>query len=183
MRIERLQINHLNNPIGFELKKPVFSWLVTGANGTRAEASRIVVRQGEQILQDTGWANLSSLASPLDLALAPRTCYSWTVSVRTDTGEEATSEEGFFETGRMQEAWTGQWIGCDDSEPRHPVFAKAITPSKPVHKARLYICGLGLYEAFWNGEKIGAEYLTPYCTNYDAWVQYQTFRWKRIWRP
>ena len=39
--------------------------------------------------------------------------------------------------------------------------------------ARLYICGLGLYEAYFLGEnkenpkKIGEEYLTPYCNNYE----------------
>ena len=47
--------------------------------------------------------------------------------------------------------------------------------------ARLYICGLGLYEAYFlgenkeNHEKIGDEYLTPYCNNYDQWIQYQTY--------
>ena len=41
--------------------------------------------------------------------------------------------------------------------------------------ARLYICGLGLYEATLNGEKIGNEYLTPYCNNYNRWLQYQTY--------
>lgn len=175
MRIENCRINHLVNPIGFELEKPVFSWVVTGSSGTRAEASRIVVKKGEEIIADTGWAQLSSLAVPLELALAPRTRYTWTVSVRTDAGEEAVSEENFFETGRMQEAWRGQWIGCDDGEARLPIFSKSISPKKAVASARLYICGLGLYKAYWNGEKIGEEYMTPYCTNYDAWVQYQTF--------
>ena len=175
MRIEHCRINHLHNPIGFELDHPVFSWVVCGASGTRAEASRIIVRYGEETVADTGWADLSSLAAAVPLALAPRTRYSWTVSVRTDKGEEATSGENFFETGRMQESWTGRWIGCDDSEERHPIFSKQVAPGKQVRSARLYICGLGLYEAFWNGEKIGAEYLTPYCTNYDAWVQYQTY--------
>ena len=39
----------------------------------------------------------------------------------------------------------------------------------------MYITGLGLYEAMWNGEKIGGELLTPYCNNYNSWVQYQTY--------
>ena len=41
--------------------------------------------------------------------------------------------------------------------------------------ARLYICGLGLYEAYYNGRRIGEEYLTPYSNNYKSWVQYQTY--------
>ena len=75
----------------------------------------------------------------------------------------------------MGEAWQAGWIGCDNEEGRHPVFFKKIIPRKPVRSARLYICGLGLYEAAWNGEKIGEEYLTPYCNDYNTWVQYQTY--------
>lgn len=175
MRIERCKVDHLVNPMGYAMEKPVFSWVVTKSAGTKAEASRLVVKKGAEVLVDTGWTELNSLATPLELPLEPRTRYTWTVAVRTDAGEEAVSRENWFETGRMQEVWTGQWIGCDDAESRLPLFSKAITPAKPVRTARLYICGLGLYEAFWNGGKIGAEYMTPYCTNYDAWVQYQTF--------
>ena len=38
-----------------------------------------------------------------------------------------------------------------------------------------------MYEAYFLGEnkenpkKIGEEYLTPYCNNYDRWIQYQTY--------
>lgn len=54
------------------------------------------------------------------------------------------------------------------------MFCKTL-PCTDVAAARLYICGLSLYEAMLNGEKIGNEYLTPYCSNYDAWLQYQTY--------
>ena len=175
MRITHCQVNHLINPLGYALCKPVFSWVVTDAKGTKAVASRLIIRQGECTVHDSGWAELNSLATHADLSLSPRTRYAWTVSVRTDAGEEATSPENWFETGKMDEKWTGKWIGCDDDEPRHPVFSKRIEPKKSVKSARLYICGLGLYEANWNGKKIGNEYLTPYCTNYNAWAQVQTF--------
>ena len=46
---------------------------------------------------------------------------------------------------------------------------------KEVEKARLYICGLGLYEAYYNGKRIGDEYLTPYSNDYTQWIQYQTY--------
>lgn len=90
--------------------------------------------------------------------------------MRTDGGEEAVSEENWFETGL--DSWQGKWIGCDDREARHPIFTKEITPKEKPASARLYICGLGLYEASWNGEKIGDEYLTPYCNNYHKEKKY-----------
>ena len=183
MKITHCQVNHVVNPIGYRIGRPVFHWVAEDAQGKRTEAARIQVFQKENLnpeassmpVYDTGWTKLDSLAVPADLSLAPRTRYVWTVSVRTDAGEEAVSSENFFETGKMEEPWQAGWIGCDDSEPRHPVFSKKICAPKDIAAARLYITGLGLYEARWNGKRIGAEHLTPYCNDYDSWVQVQTF--------
>ncbi|MBE0600555.1 MAG: family 78 glycoside hydrolase catalytic domain, partial [Firmicutes bacterium] len=56
-----------------------------------------------------------------------------------------------------------------------PVLSREIQAEKPVQAARLYICGLGLYEASLNGEKIGDEYLSPGLCAYDKWLPYQTY--------
>lgn len=157
MNIVSCQVNHLTNPLGYRLDTPVFHWQVEGAVGRRQTAARIIVRRESSPFYDTGWADLDSLAVPLPLELTPRTRYTWTVSVRTDAGEEAVSGENVFETGKMSEPWSARWIGCDDHEPRHPVFRKDILPVEPPVRARLYICGLGLYEAFWDGEKSGGK--------------------------
>lgn len=175
MTITNCKVNHLSNPLGYCLDRTVFSWMVEESRGKQQTAARIVVRQGECAVADTGWTDLDSLAAPVDVALTPRTRYTWTVAVRTDAGEETTSSVNWFETGKMNESWQAQWIGCDDSDPRHPVFSRKITPEKAVTAARLYICGLGLYQCAWNGEKIGQEWLTPYCSNYNRWVQIQTY--------
>ena len=173
MRITSCKINHLKNPLGFAMEKAVFSWTVEESTGKRQAAARIRVCCGKETVADTGWENLDSLATKVAIPWKPRTRYVWTVAVRSDAGEEAVSEENWFETGLN--SWQAAWIGCEDEEPRHPIFSKPIAPKKEVSSARLYICGLGLYEARWNGEKIGEEYLTPYCNNYHRWVQYQTF--------
>lgn len=175
MTITNCKVNHLTNPLGYALKGTTFSWTVEASRGTCQTAARIIVRLGNAVEADTGWESLDSLAAPVELSLRPRTRYTWTVSVRTDAGEEQTSGENWFETGKLDEPWAASWIGCDDSQPRHPVFSRKIIPAKPVAAARLYICGLGLYECAWNGEKVGGEYLTPYCTDYNSWVQYQTY--------
>ena len=77
----------------------------------------------------------------------------------------------------MQQPWKGKWITCKDTQSRHPQFETEIQigQEKQVERARLYICGLGLYEAYYEGEKIGNEYLAPGCNNYNQWVQYQTY--------
>ena len=174
MRIINCKVNHLSNPLGYELGKPLFSW-TTEASGKRAVSSRLTVETKGRTVLDTGWTELDSLCTTPDIRLLPRTVYEWRVSVKTDLGEEASSEINRFETSRLDENWTGKWIGCDDSEPRLPVFAKSFFPAKPVSSARLYICGLGTYEAVINGKRVGDEHMTPYCNNYNAWVQYQTY--------
>ncbi len=175
------KVNHLENPLGFELERLSFSWKVKDAAGSAQKEARLAVAAGEDMHSpclDTGWrADLNALGTAAELPLRPRTRYYWQVSVRSDAGEEASGAVCFFETGKMGEPWQAQWITASAEEKRQPVFCREIAPEagKEVASARLYICGLGLYEARWNGRKIGCEYLTPYCNNYHARIQYQTF--------
>lgn len=132
----------------------------------------------EQLLFDSGWdPEADPLAYPVPLDLSERTRYFWQVQVQSNAGEEAESTVQWFETGKREEPWTGKWITCDSAEKRHPFFEKEICPAegKELKRARLYISGLGLYEAYYNGERMGDEYFTPYCNDYNEWVQYQTY--------
>lgn len=189
MEIYSCKVNHLTNPLGFEMEDTVFSWKVRNAKGKKQSAARIQIALDDaftQIAVDTGFREeLDSLASPVDVELQPYTRYYWKVTVRTDAEkgsaeadggmEEVESEVQWFETAKMEEPWIGKWITCDSVEKRHPYFEKEIMPAKKVRQARFYVCGLGLYEAFYSGKKIGEEYLTPYSNNYNGWVQYQTY--------
>lgn len=187
MKIYSMKVNHLTNPLGFRMPRTVFSWKVKDAEGKKQESARLQVAADEamsEILFDSDFdAEADSLAYPVQLDLKPHTCYYWTVTVRSELGEEATGAVQWFETAKMQEVWTGRWITCDSSEKRHPYFEKDIEIAKPVKRARLYISGLGLYEAFYKVQegdsciekRIGEEYLTPYSNDYNEWVQYQTY--------
>lgn len=175
MKITNCKVNHLSDPLGYHMDSTVFSWTVEDSAGKKQTAARIRVWSGGETLADTGWAALDSLAAFVEVPLKPETRYWWNVSVQTDAGEEESSESHFFETALPEDGWRASWIGANEEEPRHPVFSREIRPEKEVLSARLYICGLGLYEARWNGEKIGGEYLTPYCNNYHSWLQYQTY--------
>ncbi len=188
MQIYDMKVNHLTNPLGFRMVRTVFSWKVREAEGKRQEAARLQIAADEgmgEVLFDSGFDGAAdSLGYPVPLALKPYTRYYWTVTVRSNAGEEAAGEVQWFETAKLQEAWAGRWITCDSSEKRHPYFEKDVKVAKPVKKARLYISGLGLYEAFYQKagegdsgreERIGEEYLTPYSNDYNEWVQYQTY--------
>ena len=183
-KIYAAKTNHITNPLGFYLKPLVFSWKVKGCRGQEQKYARIVISKNKtftDICYDTGETELDSLSTRVEFEIQPYTRYYWKVIVTTDVEEVIESDVQFFETAKMDEPWTGRWITCDSSQERHPIFSKRIRPAKEVKSARLYICGLGLYEAYFlgenkeNPEKIGDEYLTPYCNNYDRWIQYQTY--------
>lgn len=179
MRLYDLKVNHLSLPLGYRMERTVFSWKIDDVIGRREQSARIRVASDEaltDILADTGdCEDADSLGTSVPLLLAPRTRYYWTVTVRTDADEVKESEVQWFETGKREESWEAQWITCDNSERRHPIFERQIAPEKDVRRARLYVCGLGLYEASYNGRRIGDEYLAPYCNDYNEWVQYQTY--------
>lgn len=177
MKITHCKTNHYVNPLGFQLGKEIsFSWLVEESKGKHVLSTALKVFEEDNCLYDSGWTTLNARGTIVPLNLKPRTRYSWTVSVKTDAEEEETSKTNFFETGKMEETWCGKWISVSDTtETRHPIFKKQFHTEKPVKKARLYITGLGLYEAFLNDVRIGNELLTPYSNAYQEWIQVQTY--------
>lgn len=183
MKITHCKVNHMTNPCGYQMGEPVFSYIVEEAKGKRQTEARIVVREAKSrtTVADTGFMeSLNRLGQPVPCSLQPRTKYEWKVTVRTDVGEEAISDAQYFETGKMEEPWMGRWITCKNESDRHPVFQKSFSFDHFLEEvgfaeARLYICGLGLYEAQLNGRPVTEERLTPYCNDYSTWVQCQTY--------
>lgn len=179
MKIKECKVNHLNKPVGYEMNSLVFSYKIDNAKGRYQKEARITISRNSNmtdLVYDTGWkSDIDSFGYEIEMELEPRTRYHWDVTVRTDCGEEAVSEVQYFETGKIEEEWHGQWITCDGQEERHPIFQREITLKKTLMKARLYIAGLGLYETFIDDRRVSDEYLTPYCNAYDKWIQYQTY--------
>lgn len=173
MEIYDLRINGLDNPLGFDYDTLLCSWKVKHSRGTRASNATITVWNDnhEVLWQKTG--DLDSTGTPIALELQPRTRYYYQVSVRSDAGDEAQSPLCWFETAKMTEPWTAKWITREGDA--HPEFQKKFSLSGPVREARLYICGLGLFEARINGEKAGKDFLAPFINDYKAHVQYCTY--------
>ena len=180
MKIVNLRVNDQINPIGIDLKNVTFSWEVREARGTRQACSEFLLAEDEgfsQILFDSGETLLSPAAYTPDLSgiLEKGKTYYIQVSVTDETGDTAKAQ-AHFEGGKAG-AFAGNWITSPMTAELHPVFRKkfVLTGEEAAERARLYICGLGLYEAYLNGEKIGNQFLTPYFTDYRYRVQYQTY--------
>lgn len=180
MRITSCKTNHIMNPMGYELKSVTVSWITEDTASKKQIAAQLVVArdaQMKEVLYDSGRdPQLSSLAVTLPISLKPCTRYYWFVTVWGDAGDEATSELNWFETGKMTQDWQAVWITPPWEDKRsHPYVRKAFTLESKVLAARAYVTGMGLYELEINGVRVGNERLTPYCNNYDSWVQYQTY--------
>lgn len=190
MRIYGLKTNYQENPIGIELVGLTFSWKVDGAKGRFQKSARLLISEDarfEKVVYDSGEADLYSCACTPDITLVPARRYFWKVAVTDETGETSVSEAAFFEGAHPLEEWHGSWIQAPFVGEIHPVFRKILFLEQAqydrIKLARLYVCGLGLYEVHINGEKVGDSYLTPYFTDYRYWKQYQTYEVQGMLKP
>jgi alpha-L-rhamnosidase len=177
MIITDLKINNIECPMGYAFDSVKAGWKVKQARGTQAELARIEVAGDADFreLLYTKEGKFSGVSELLEFERKPRTRYYYRVEVTDNAGDHAVSEPSWFETGKMDEPWSGAWITPSRDDTFHPVFHKQFRKEKEVARARLYISGLGMYAAWLNQERVGAEVLTPYYSNYHFETQYQTF--------
>lgn len=179
MRITKLRTNHLTNPLGYDIRIPKVSFQVEETEGKKAQFIQIQAATDEEfteIVYDTGKRDdLSMIGTVLDMELKPRTRYYWKAQVWADNGDYAQSDTAWFETAKLDEAWDAKWIGSEKLGESAPVFLKEFETETGYKTSRIYVTGLGMYELYLDGERVGNEYLTPGCTDYNQWIQYQTY--------
>ena len=128
-------------------------------------------------------------------ALCSSSDYVWQVRVWDESGRVSRwSAPSRFHTGKFSpEEWQAEWIGTpwqgDDSydieaakagntrpklDPARisdvhpaPLLRKEFEVAKRVRSARFYGTGLGYFELYINGKRVGEDYLVPNQTNYD----------------
>jgi len=127
--------------------------------------------------------------------------YFWKVRIAGNSDQFGLlSPIGKFSTTLLEpQDWNAEWIGCGKSDeivadvesftrkqihrdvmrfepdPRSPFFRKEFSLSKAVRRARVFVCGLGLYELRLNGYKVGSRVLTPSRTDYRKTVYFDTY--------
>lgn len=190
------QIEMLTNPQGIDVIYPRFSWKIEcAANEVRQTGYRILVASSLQNLNDgigdlwdTGevQSDQSVFIAYDGVPLQSRQQVFWKVKIQTNRGASDWSEPNQWSMGILEESgWKGIWIGhsplaLDKLKGHTVVPARYLRKEfniedKPIERATLYISGLGLYEAFINGERIGNQQLAPAPTDYDKLVVYNTF--------
>lgn len=106
------------------------------------------------------------------------------VRVRANGGQSSTpwSDLVGVETGLVGGSWTGVLPitgdvgGRGTNEAKRPIyFRKDFKVVSPVESARLYITGLGIYEAEINGKRVGDHVLAPGWQSYNNRHVYDTY--------
>jgi len=195
-RPENLRCESRTNPLGIDSHTPRLSW--TLSSPTRGEcqtAYRVLVASSAAALArndgdlwDSGKvvSKRSHQVAYSGQSLASGATYFWKVRVWDAQGSPSNwSEAVRWEMGLLQpDDWTGCWIDDGRQNPDEdedfygddpaPLFRKYFTIAGEVTRARLFISGLGYYEAFLNGRRVGDCVLDPGWTAYDKRVFYTT---------
>lgn len=181
MKIINMRTNHINNPLGFDMKDIKLSWIVENENydSKNIIGTQVIIGLNEElneVIFDSGiCSDINNLCFIPNIKLQPRTRYYWKVIAFDDKDERIISEIAWFETSKVEEVWSGKWITPNLNKEIHPILRKEFNLPNNLMSARLYISGLGVYETKINNQRVSDEYLAPGCNSYDFWVQYQTY--------
>lgn len=172
MKITNIEVNHLNSPLGFNLNNHLHIAAYLDEPTNESLLKKIVINSDNEVVYQTDWQEAENLIFDFPIELKPQTKYEVDFSVKSN--DQVISQKSNFETGMMEKPLEGKWIGTEHQD-LHSVILQKDFEVESVESARLYITGLGLYEAYLDGQKIGDEYLTPGFTDYNYDLQLQTY--------
>jgi alpha-L-rhamnosidase len=173
-----LRCEYLDNPMGVDVPKPRFFWVVEHTErGQVQSAYQIVVSTDSKAAAGDVWDSgkvVSAKSTQVVFAgkaLESGKSHFWKVRTWDRGGREGPwSAVASFDTGLFNKSdWKGAWIGKKNQ------LRKEFALKGRVKRARAFIAGLGYYELRLNGRKAGNHVLDPGWTTYDKRVLYVTY--------
>ena len=186
-KVTSLRCEYLSEPLGLDTQKPRFTWnFETKQTDFTQKYYQIKVASSAELLHK-GIADIwnsgkiennRSYSEYQGKPLTSDTKYYWQVITWDSNDSQSTpSPEASFEMAKMISSdWKARWITDDRDKDfeQAPLFRKTFNSRKEIKSARAYICGLGYYELFLNGKRVGKNYLDPGYTHFDKRVLYVT---------
>lgn len=181
LKITDMRVEHVHNPSVVDTWTPRFSWVnepvKAGQRGQRQTAYRIVVASSREKLQEGKfdvWDSGKCLSAESNLVhyggevLQEATDYYWQVRTWDDRGKASEwSSVGMWGMGIRNEHWTAPWIAAPGEDGMNAVLLrKSFLVEKELLRAKVFVCGLGFFEMYVNGERVGDDYLVPNLSNY-----------------
>lgn len=192
---------YVSNPLGVDVTLPRFSWVLEHSErGEFQSAYQVLVASSQENLYAESGDKWDSgrVASEESInviyagsALESEKTYYWKIRI-WDKDEKMSpwSKVAVFEMGLLNpDDWKGRWVKGEDygksifsdavrgrSEiPHGCLLRKKFIIDKEIARARVYVSGLGYYELYINGDKVGDSVLEPGWTDYKKRTLYSTY--------
>lgn len=198
--LSNLRCEYRHDPMGIDITTPKLSWEIESkGRGVVQTAYQLIVASSQSALDKNNGDLWNSGKVTSDQSINVRyagkalgsgsNCF-WKVKVWTSDGKESSwSESAKWSIGLLQDTdWQAKWIGLDSAfswdrvKPIDTItrlsaryLRKDFKVAKKIKQATAYISGLGLYELYLNGQKIGTQVLAPGPAEYNKRVFYNTF--------
>jgi len=196
-KVTKLRCEYRTNPLGIDVPNPRLSWILeSNIRSQRQTAYQVIVASKQQNLHkdygdlwDSGKVNSNESLHVVYKGKALKSgvkCY-WKVRIWDKDGKVSKwSKTAWWEMALLNsDDWSGRWINDGKKNPEKdadfyrqdpaPLFRKEFELDKAVRKARLYISGLGYYEAYLNGKRVGDHVLDPAWSVYSKRVFYNCY--------
>lgn len=202
-RPTHLTCEYQTDPLEIDFPSPRFGWRNIGsARGEIQQAYRITVTNEGRVVWDTGRVESDENHHIVyeGEPLAGFSRYEWRVSVWNHDGHESpASKPATFETAIMRsDPWPAKWITMAEPIPFKTLtrvvvgdirshqehfdghyyaiyLHRSFTVPRRAVRARVYVCGLGYYQLYVNGTRIGDRHLDPAQTDYTHGALYSTY--------
>ncbi len=192
--VDDLRCEYATDPMGIDVAAPRLFWKVASdVGGARQTAYQILVATSRDLLaRDEGdlWDS-GRIASDetTHIAYAGKRLVSTqrvTWKVRAWDGADrasAWSAPASWTMGLLAASdWTARWI-ADPADSESPLFRREFAVNADLSRATIHVSGLGQYELYVNGQKVGEDVLSPGWTRYDKTVLYDTRDVTALLRP
>lgn len=195
--VKSVSTEGLPNPLGLDMQQPRLSWIIAagGLQNVQQQAYEVMVASSAEKLERNEadmWSSgkvksRQSVWVPYQgKPLQSNGAYFWKVRVWTNRGASSWSAPARWTMGLLYEReWRARWIGLDrampwDSETQWSRLSarylrKEFPLKNDIKRAAVHISGLGVYELFLNGQRVGDQVLAPAPTDYRKSVLYNTY--------
>ncbi|MDR3691257.1 MAG: family 78 glycoside hydrolase catalytic domain [Fimbriimonas sp.] len=182
MTVADLRCESVVNPLNVDVARPALSWkVISSKDGDRqtgyevqVSASRPALANGHGDLWDTGRVRSSAT---IDIPYAGPSLSSseevfWRVRVWDANGSPSSWSGvnrwsmGLIHEGDLKAHWILARPSAGDRASATTYFRKGFVAKPSVKRALCYVSGLGQYEIWINGRRVGNDWITP------SWTQY-----------
>lgn len=197
LQLNALTVEGRDSLLGTDILNPRFSWKINSNTRNLQQKSYqiLVASSGDNLkknqgdLWDTGLID-SDQSVNIEYQgkdVASYQPYFWKVKVVTNNGDEVWSEPSYWTVGLLDSSeWKASWIGLDGHNERDQpdstftrlsarYLRKEFSVQKKLQSAMVYLSGMGLYELYINGKKVGNDVLAPTVSEYNKTLYYNTY--------